>query len=310
MSLLSVILPSFNEEANIANTATVIGKILEDNQIEYELIFIDDGSKDQTYSCILEQAQKNSRVVGLRFSRNFGKEACIFAGLERAKGDCCAVMDCDLQHPPKTLVEMYRLWEQGYQVVEGVKKARGKESILYKISAKLFYKMISKVTHFDMEKSSDFKLLDRQVIDALLRVRENKTFFRALSYWVGFKSTQVEYEVEERKFGESKWSLRSLVRYAVNNVTSFTAAPLYLVMIFGAVLLVFSAIILVYTIIQYIIGNTVAGLTTLITLLLIIGGSIMISLGIIGFYLGKIYDEVKGRPRYIIAQNTDELKRQ
>ena len=247
--------------------------------------------------------------MGIRFSRNFGKEACIFAGLEKAQGDCCVVIDCDLQHPPKTMVEMYRLWEQGYQVVEGVKKARGKESLPYKLSAKLFYKLISKATHFDMEKSSDFKLLDRQVVDALLTVKENSTFFRALSYWVGFKSIQIEYEVEDRQFGESKWSLGSLIRYAINNVSAFTATPLHIVTVCGAVLIVFSIALFIYTIVQYISKNTVEGLTTIIILQLIIGGAIMLSLGIIGFYLGKVYDEVKSRPRYIIAQETAPLKK-
>lgn len=309
MALLSVIIPSYNEEENIENTTNTIRQILQDNHIDYELLFIDDGSRDQTFARILEQSQLDERVIGIRFSRNFGKEACIFAGLEKARGDCCAVMDCDLQHPPATLVDMYRLWEEGYQVIEGVKSTRGKESFFYKISAKLFYKLISRVTHFDMEKSSDFKLLDRQVVDALLTVKENQTFFRALSYWVGFKSTRIEYEVAERKFGKSKWSLSGLMRYAINNVSSFTAAPLHIVTACGTVMIVFSIILFVYTLVQYIIKNTVEGLTTVIILILIIGGAIMISLGIIGFYLGKIYDEVKSRPRYIISQQTDQLKK-
>ena len=307
MSLLSVVIPSFNEEANIANTTKTISEILTANKIDYELIFVDDGSKDRTFECILEESKQDRRVVGVRFSRNFGKEACIFAGLEKASGDCCAVMDCDLQHPPKTLVEMYRLWEDGYQIIEGVKKSRGKESIFYKLSAKLFYKMISKVTKFDMEKASDFKLLDRQVVDALLSVQEKKTFFRALSYWVGFKNISIEYEVEKRRFGESKWSLGGLIHYAFDNVSSFTAAPLNIITVLGVILLLISFVLMIYTLVQYIIGNTVAGLTTIILLLLIIGSAVMISLGIIGFYLGKVYDEVKSRPRFVISQETDDM---
>ena len=305
MSVLSVIIPSFNEEENIQRTAETVGRVLTENGIDYELIFVDDGSTDATYDRIGDQARRDSRVVGLGFSRNFGKEACIFAGLERARGGCCAVMDCDLQHPPETLVEMYRLWEQGCQVVEGVKKQRGSESLLYKLSARTFYRLISRATRFDMERSSDFKLLDRQAVDALLSLRERQTFFRALSYWVGFRTAQVEYDVGERKYGRSKWSLRKLVRYALDNVTSFTAAPLHLITLLGMLLLVFSAVLLIYSLVQYFTGRTVAGLTTLITLLLIIGGTIMISLGIIGFYLAKIYDEIKGRPRYIVARTTD-----
>ena len=306
MSVLSVIIPSFNEEENIRRTAETVARILTENGVDYELIFVDDGSSDATYARVTDAARQDSRVVGLSFSRNFGKEACIFAGLERARGDCCAVMDCDLQHPPETLVEMYRLWEQGYQVIEGVKKQRGSESLLYKLSARTFYRLISRATRFDMERSSDFKLLDRQAVDVLLSLQERQTFFRALSYWVGFRTAQVEYDVAERKYGQSKWSLRKLVRYALDNVTSFTAAPLHLITLLGVLLLVFSAVLLVYSLVQYFTGQTVAGLTTLITLLLIIGGTIMISLGIIGFYLAKIYDEIKGRPRYIVARPTDQ----
>ncbi len=306
MSVLSVIIPSFNEEENIRRTAETVARILTENGVDYELIFVDDGSSDATYARVTDAARQDSRVVGLSFSRNFGKEACIFAGLERARGDCCAVMDCDLQHPPETLVEMYRLWEQGYQVIEGVKKQRGSESLLYKLSARTFYRLISRATRFDMERSSDFKLLDRQAVDVLLSLQERQTFFRALSYWVGFRTAQVEYDVAERKYGQSKWSLRKLVRYALDNVTSFTAAPLHLITLLGVLLLVFSAVLLVYSLVQYFTGQTVAGLTTLITLLLIIGGTIMISLGIIGFYLAKIYDEIKGRPRYIVARTTDQ----
>ncbi len=201
MSLLSVILPAYNEEKMIHRTSHTVASILKDAQISYELIFVDDGSKDSTWNEIQQEFENNSGVIGVHFSRNFGKEAAIFAGLATATGDCCVVMDCDLQHPPETIIEMYRLWENGYEVVEGVKRSRGKENILHRMSAGLFYKLISKAVKIDMSQASDFKLLDRRAVDALLEMQEKNAFFRALSSWIGFKKTQTEFDVREREEG-------------------------------------------------------------------------------------------------------------
>lgn len=206
MGLLSVILPSYNEESNIANTETVLSTLLTKEGIDYELIFVSDGSSDKTYEEILKASAKNPHVKGAEFSRNFGKEASIFAGLQLALGDAVVVMDCDLQHPPETIPKMYRLWKEGYEVVEGVKSKRGKESVAHRMSAGLFYHIMSKLIKMDMNASSDFKLLDRKVVNVLLQLKERNTFFRALTFWTGFKTTKVEYEVQERKYGESKWS--------------------------------------------------------------------------------------------------------
>ena len=218
MKLLSVILPAYNEELMLAKAAEVISEILRDAGIGYELVFVDDGSKDGTWHQIELAAQKDSSITGIHFSRNFGKESAMMAGLANAKGDCCAVMDCDLQHPPETLVEMYRLWEQGYEVVEGVKKSRGKESIMHRASAGMFYKIISRATQIDMSRASDFKLMDRKAVDALLEMPERNAFFRALSSWVGFKSTSVEFDVREREAGESKWSTKALVKLSLIHI--------------------------------------------------------------------------------------------
>lgn len=301
-SILSVIIPSYNEELNIVHTSRVVSGILEHHQIAYEMIFVNDGSRDKTWSEIKKASRENPHVRGASFSRNFGKEACIFAGLSLAKGDCCVVMDCDLQHPPEVIPQMVKLWEQGYEVVEGVKKNRGEESLFHRLSAGLFYRIISKCSGIDMEASSDFKLLDRKVVDTLLELKERNTFFRALSFWVGYRSTVVEFEVAEREFGTSKWSLKSLIRYAVNNVTSFSAAPLYMIPVLGMIFLICSAVLMVQTLVRWGMGHAVEGFTTVIILLLIIGGVLMISLGVIGYYIAKIYDEIKERPRYIISE--------
>ena len=307
MSLLSVIIPSYNEEANIERTAETIGRVLSEAQIEYELLFVSDGSKDKTYELVCDLAQKDVRVKGLQFSRNFGKEATIFAGMAYVKGDCCAVIDCDLQHPPETLVEMYHLWEEGYDVIEGIKSNRGKEGMIHKMFVGIFYGIMSSLMKMDMNATSDFKLMDKKVVDVLLSLPEKNTFFRALTFWTGFKSTTVTFDVQERVAGKSKWSFMSLVKYAISNTTSFTTAPLQFVTFMGVLMIIFSVVLGVQTLVRYFMGTAVEGFTTVILLLLVIGGCIMISLGIIGHYLSRIYDEVKGRPKYIVRDKTENL---
>ena len=302
MNKLSVILPSYNEEKMIKKAAEVIGEILCRENIEYEIVFVDDGSKDQTWEQIEDVSSKDNHVVGVHFSRNFGKEAAIFAGLANTVGDCCVVMDCDLQHPPETIVEMYRLWESGYEVVEGVKRSRGKESILHKMSAGLFYKIISKAVKIDMSRASDFKLLDRRAVNVLLEMQEKNAFFRALSSWVGFEKTQVEFDVREREEGESKWSTSSLIKYAITNIVAFSSFPMQIVTVAGIISFLFAIVLGIQTLIKYFSGMAVEGFTTVILLILLLGSLIMMSLGIIGYYIAKIYEEVKGRPRYIISK--------
>lgn len=303
--MLSIILPAYNEKENIERTALTLSQILEGAAIPYELLFISDGSTDGTYEEVCRLAAQDARVRGAEFSRNFGKEAAIFAGLELAAGEACIVMDCDLQHPPQVIPEMYRLWKEGYEVVEGIKTSRGRESLFHRMSAGLFYKIMSGMMRMDMRSSSDFKLLDRKVVNVLLGLGERNTFFRALSFWAGFRSAKVEYEVQERAVGSSKWSFKSLIRYAISNVTSFSTVPLQLVTVMGTISILFSLILAVQTLVKFLMGTAVEGFTTVILLILIIGGFIMISLGIIGHYLARIYEEVKGRPRYILRRTTE-----
>ncbi|MBO6090037.1 MAG: glycosyltransferase family 2 protein [Lachnospiraceae bacterium] len=305
MGRLTVIIPSFNEEDNIENTAKVIGSTLDGAGIDYDLLFVSDGSTDKTFEIIEGLSKNDSRIGGIQFSRNFGKEAAIFAGLDYATGDCVAVIDCDLQHPPKTLIEMYHLWEEGYEVVEGIKSKRGKENPLYTLFTKIFYGIMSSLMKLDMNKTSDFKLIDRKVVNALLDLPERNTFFRALTFWAGFKSTSVMFDVEERKAGKSKWSFSGLVRYAISNTTSFTTAPLKFVFILGLIFMIFSLVLGVETLVNYFMHIAADGFTTVIILLLIVGGCINISLGIIGHYISRIYEEVKGRPRYIVSKITE-----
>ncbi len=308
MALLSIVLPSYNEEQNIARTAQALSGLCVQEQIEYELVFVSDGSRDGTYREILKAAEADPRVKGVQFSRNFGKEASIFAGLQIAAGDAVIVMDCDLQHPPETISRMWELWNQGFEVVEGIKASRGREGFLHKCFVGAFYKIMSGLIRMDMNASSDYKLLDRKVVDVLLDLPEKNTFFRALTFWAGFKTVSVEYEVQERAYGESKWSFFSLMRYAVSNATSFSTLPLQLVTVLGIISIFFSLALGVQTLVKYLMGTAVEGFTTVILLILIIGGFIMLSLGVIGHYIARIYEEVKGRPRYIISQVTDNVQ--
>ncbi len=304
--MLSVILPSYNEEQNIENTYNVLSGLFDANGIDFELVFISDGSKDATYENICEVAAKDARVRGAEFSRNFGKEAAIFAGLELSKGDAVVVMDCDLQHPPEVILQMLELWQQGAEIVEGIKSKRGKENPIHTLSTGIFYGIMTALIKMDMKASSDFKLLDRKVVDTLLTLPEKDTFFRALSFWVGFKTEKVYYEVQERLYGKSKWSTASLIRYAVSNVTSFTTVPLKMVSVIGGIFIVLSIGLGIQTLVRFFMGTAADGFTTVILLMLLIGGLILFSLGIIGNYLARVYEEVKGRPRYIISNKTDK----
>ena len=308
MALLSIVLPAYNEEQNIANTAQVLSKLLEDNGIDYELVFISDGSRDGTFQEIVKAAAANPRIRGAEFSRNFGKEAGIFAGLELTTGDAVIVMDCDLQHPPQVIPQMWEKWRNGAEVVEGIKSDRGQESLGYKLSAGLFYRVMSRLIKMDMNASSDFKLLDRKVVNVLIKLPERNTFFRALSFWAGFRTESVTYEVQERRFGESKWSFWSLMRYAITNATSFSTLPLQVVTVAGLLFLLFSVVLAIQTMVKFLMGTAVEGFTTVILLLLIIGGLLMLSLGVIGHYIARIYEEVKGRPKYIISRVTENVK--
>ena len=273
------------------------------------MIFIDDGSRDATWAEIRAESEHRDTVRGVHFSRNFRKEAAIFAGLQAADGDCVAVIDCDLQHPPEKLVEMYRLWEQGVEVVEGVKTDRGEESLAHRVAAKTFYRLISEATHIDMTRASDFKLLDRKAVNVLLSMREKRAFFRALSSWIGFRTAEVPYEVRERAAGESKWSTWLLIKYALSNITAFTSLPLHLITGCGAASFLAALIVGIVSIVRLAMGRAVTGLTGAVILLLFLSGLIMVGLGIIGYYLGNIYMEIQDRPRFIVSETCGVRKK-
>ncbi|MDR1913023.1 MAG: glycosyltransferase family 2 protein [Clostridiales bacterium] len=306
----TIILPVYNEEAILRHSVETLFETFGGvpNEIPLDILLIDDGSDDGTWKKIAELSRSDCKVSGLRFSRNFGKESAIAAGLSNAKGACVIVMDADLQHPPETALEMYRLWElNDLAIVEAIKTTRQKESAFHKLGANLFYNTLERLAGMDLNNASDFKLLDRSVVELFKTMPERQTFFRAMTGWTGLKSEKVYFEVRPRAAGGTKWSVIKLTTLAVSSISAYTTVPLHWVTFAGIIFLVFAVFLLIQTLYNKIFGLADAGFTTVIVLLLLIGSILMISLGIIGVYIAKIYTEIKSRPRYIVAEKAGKL---
>lgn len=304
MPKISILFPSYNEEEQLPIT---VGEVLKyvPEQYDCDLLFVDDGSTDQSWTVLKQLADNYPQVKALRFSRNFGKEAALVAGLAEVEGDAVIIMDCDLQFPPRYIPQILEYWEEGYEVVEGVKAKRQDESAFAGFAANSFYHIFKALTELDLKNASDFKLLDRKVIDIWKQMPERASFFRGQSAWVGFKRKSFSFEVDERKTGEGKWSIIKLSRLAINAITSFSAKPLYLIALVGLILFILFIILGIQTLINWFRGTAAGGFTTVILLQLLIGGTILLSLGLIGVYIERIYLESKGRPRYIISDRIE-----
>lgn len=299
---LSVIMPIYNE-TQIAIGVERTMNVLRNAGIPFELILVDDGSTNNSWNEITDLALKYDTITAIALSRNFGKENALCAGLDAATGDCCICIDSDMQHPPEYIPEMYRLWkEEGYEVVEGVKKERTKENPIYRFCAKNFYSLLKKASGIDLQNSSDFRLLDRAALDAWRSLPERDAFFRGMSSWIGFKRTKFYFNVSEREIGTSKWSLKALTKLAINAITSYSSVPLYFSTLFGILFLIFFLIMFIQTLYMKFNGHAQSGFTTVIILQLIIGGISMINMGVMGIYIKKIYEEAKHRPRYIVRR--------
>ncbi len=300
---LSVIIPFYNEEKQIPYTLKEVMRVMLSLDCDFELVLVNDGSKDRTLDLLVRAARHYPNLKVINFSRNFGKEAATCAGLDFVTGDCAILMDGDLQHPPSYIPEMVRLWrDEGYEVVDCVKEKRQKESAFSRWAANRFYKLFHWLTDYDLQNASDFKLLDRKVVDAWKDLNEKATFFRGLSAWLGFRRAELKFEVAERTAGESKWRLRNLIRLSSNAVTAFSSKPLQIITFMGIIFIFASIILAIQTLVNYIMRRAASGFTTVILLNLLIGGCIMISLGLIGSYIARIYNEVKDRPRYIVSE--------
>ena len=303
--MLSVVIPLFREGSHLTATIVETIQVLDSLEMGYELILVDDGSPDDTWQGIVELSRLFVAVKGIRLSRNFGKESALAAGLEHAVGDAIVVMDGDLQHPPKLIPTMVQCWRDGAEVVDAVKQHRGAESFYSKTRAQIFYAVFTRLAGYNLQGASDFKLMDRRVLQAWRRMGEHNLFFRGMNAWLGFKRVQIPFNVPERAGGESTWSVLQLTRLAMTAVTSFSSAPLQLITLTGAAFAVFALLLGGQTLYLKIFGRAVDGFTTVILLLLVIGGAVMLGLGIIGTYIARIYEEVKGRPRYIVAERLE-----
>lgn len=300
--MISVVIPVYNE-TRISNGIERTMHVLQDAEIPYEIIIVDDGSVNGVWDEIESLVEKYKTITAISLSRNFGKEKALCAGLDEVQGGCCVCIDSDMQHPPEVIPEMYHLWKEGgYEVVEGVKNERIKENPIYRLCAKNFYRILKVVSGIDLQNASDFRLLDIKALDAWRSMPERETFFRGMSSWIGFKRTKVNFNVSERETGTSKWSFKSLVKLAVDAITSFSSVPLYLSTVFGVLFLLFFIIMFFQTFYMKLNGHAQDGFTTVIILQLVIGAVTMINMGVIGIYIKKIYEEVKRRPRYIIRK--------
>jgi len=301
--ILSVLVPVHNEGDQIAENLSLIHAEALKAGLPMEMIAIDDGSTDNTWHVLQTMVEQIAGLKALRFSRNFGKEGAICAGLAHSLGQACIVIDSDLQHPPELIPEMVRLWrDEHWEIIEGIKKTRGTESLINRIGARFFYRTLSGLSGYNLYGSSDFKLLDRKVRDAWLDMRERNTFFRGMVSWLGFRRKQITFSVAKRRLTQSRWSFFGLFRLAIVAITAFSSLPLQAVTVLGGLFLLCAILFSTYALVMYFAGLAFPGFTTVIILELLIGGVLMVSLGIIGTYIAQIYQEVKYRPRYVVAE--------
>jgi len=303
---ISVVIPLYNEGSHLSALLSDLKAALEETACPYEIILVDDGSADGTWESIKRHAQTFPSLRAVRLSRNFGKELALCAGLERVRGDAVIVMDGDGQHPPSLLPVMVDKWRgSGADIVQAVKVKRGRESVSSKLGALLFYLILNKLSGFELKGASDYKLINRKVLDTWLAMRERNVFFRGMTAWMGFKTIQIPFEVGPRRAGKSGWSYLRRAKLALVGITTFSSFPLHLVTFAGVVFFVFAVGLGIQTLYLKLAGRAFTGFTTVILLELIVASLLMISLGIIGEYLARIYEEVKGRPRYIITDSIE-----
>jgi len=303
MKTITLIIPVFNEAAGLATHFTDIQAVIAElttPALAIKVLLIDDGSTDATAEVLAALQQQYPHVTYLCLTRNFGKEAAIHAGLDHCQGDAVIIMDGDLQHPPSLLPEMVALWQQGIQVVEAYKVSRGQESLLARTLAESFYLLFMRLSSMDLRNHTDFKLLDASVVAAYRAMPERKRFFRGMIQWMGFRSAQLPFKVPARQVGKSAWSKLALFKMSIHAITAFSSIPLHLITWLGLFTFLFSCVIGSIALLHKFSGVAVDGFTTVILVTLIIGSVLMIALGIIGLYLGHIYDEIKQRPSYLI----------
>lgn len=303
-SLFSVIVPMYNEEEVIGTTFERLKQVMDSLGERYELIFVNDGSKDRSADIIKQLAEQHQEVVLIDFSRNFGHQIAITAGMDYARGDAIIIIDADLQDPPEVILQMIDKWRDGYEVVCGKRVKRKGETWFKKATAKIFYRTLRALTNVDIPADTgDFRLIDRKVCDVLKGLKEKNRFVRGLVSWIGFRQTSVEFVREERFAGVTKYPLKRMLRFALDAITSFSYKPLKIASYIGFTISFFSFIYLVIVVYQRLFTNTTtAGWASIVAINLLFNGIILILLGVIGEYIGRIYDETKNRPLYIVRE--------
>lgn len=302
MKKISILIPCYNEEASLPLLYSELKKLMDnENKFEWEILFVNDGSKDNTIGIIKEMREKDNRVCYVDLSRNFGKENAMLAGFDYVTGDCMVIMDADLQHPPHIISEMLVKWEEGYDDIYAKRITRGKEPWLRKQFSLLFYSILKKTSRIEiLPNVGDFRLLDKQCVYALRKLRETERYTKGMFCWIGFKKNYVEFEQGDRVAGTSSWNFMSLLKLAIEGIVSFTTFPLKVASIIGFLVSFFAFLYMVFIVMKTVIlGEDVAGFPTLITIILFLGGLQLICLGVIGEYLGRIFNETKNRPVYI-----------
>ena len=301
-----MVIPLYNEGSHVSELLLDLKSALQQTGCRFEVVLVDDGSPDDTWERIKGEARALTNLRAMRLSRNFGKELALCAGLERARGDAMVVMDGDGQHPPSLVPIMVEKWRtSGADIVQAVKVKRGRESATSKVGAFLFYVILNKLSGFELRGASDFKLMNRKVLDTWLGMRERNVFFRGMTAWMGFNVAQIPFDVALRRTGKSGWSYLRRAKLALIGITTFSSFPLHFVTFAGVIFFIFAVGLGIQTLYLKLAGRAFTGFATVILLELIIGSLLMISLGIIGEYLARIYEEVKGRPRYIVSESIE-----
>ena len=311
MKKISILIPCYNEEKSLPLLYPELVKLMDGNPAyEWELMFVNDGSADGTLQVLKQLRQQDQRVNYVDLSRNFGKEKAMLAGFDHVTGDCMVIIDADLQHPPTLIPEMIKWWEQGYDDVYAKRKSRGKESWLRKRLSLEFYRILQRSSRFEVLKNvGDFRLLDRCCINALKSLRESERYTKGMYSWIGFRKKELEFVQADRVAGESSWSYRQLFSFAIDGITSFTTAPLRISTVVGFIVSMCAFLYMIYVFFKAVIfGEPVQGYPTLVILILFLGGIQLLSLGIIGEYIGRIYNETKNRPDYIVREINGERK--
>ena len=305
MKKVTILIPCYNEEASLPRLFEALAQLMGSNaNYDWEVLFVNDGSRDATLQLIQEIRQKDPRFCYVDLSRNFGKEAAMLAGFDHARGDCMVIMDADLQHPPSIIPEMLHYWEEGYEDVYARRKTRGKESWLRKRLSLTYYSLLQKSTRVEvLPNVGDFRLLDRKCIDALRQLRETERYTKGMYCWIGFRKKEILFEQGDRIAGQSSWNMHSLFNLAIDGITSFTTAPLRIATLLGLSVSLLAFLYMCYILVKTIVwGDPVQGFPTLMVAILFLGGVQLICIGIIGEYIGRIFNETKGRPVYFVNE--------